>query len=349
MRPTTRGGRRLVAPLKAPALKSGASIALFSPSDPSMSKFPDRAARAVRSLTALGYRVSVDPATSACEGYTSGSPQARADVFNRLVRDPGVDLILATIGGLNTNAILPFIDFGALKRTPKIVVGLSDVTALLVAIQAQTGLITFHGPAALPDFGEHPAPFSATVEAFQSLLSGADEVSLSLGNWTADRHEWNTPAELIPRRLAQPGGLKVISTGVGEGTLFGGNLETLNMLVGTRYWRPPTQPLLFFEATGSETYLPRLDRALTQLQQLGLFDRCTGLIFGRSPDAKPVDGVSLPQLVTRLFPKPTFPILLDADIGHTAPIASLPIGGRARLRAMSPEKVDLKLLEPVVS
>ena len=60
---------------------------------------------------------------------------------------------MSVIGGSNSNSLLPYLDFDALKRDPKIVIGYSDVTALLLGIHAQTGLVTFYGPALVASFG----------------------------------------------------------------------------------------------------------------------------------------------------------------------------------------------------
>lgn len=64
---------------------------------------------------------------------------------------------MASIGGNNTNSILPYIDYEYLKRYPKTVIGYSDTTALLLAIYAKTGMVTFYGPAASSSFGELPS------------------------------------------------------------------------------------------------------------------------------------------------------------------------------------------------
>ena len=61
---------------------------------------------------------------------------------------------MSTIGGSNSNSLLPYIDYDALRVDPKIIVGYSDVTAILLAVYAQTGLQTFYGPALVASLGE---------------------------------------------------------------------------------------------------------------------------------------------------------------------------------------------------
>ncbi|MFA0349917.1 LD-carboxypeptidase, partial [Vibrio sp. 10N.222.55.C6] len=94
--------------------------------------------------------------TGESEGYRSGSIQARAEELNQLIRDPDVRCIMSTIGGNNSNSLLSYIDYDALRDDPKIIVGYSDATALLLGIYAKTGLVTFYGPALVASFGEFP-------------------------------------------------------------------------------------------------------------------------------------------------------------------------------------------------
>ncbi|HAS3151713.1 TPA: LD-carboxypeptidase, partial [Vibrio cholerae] len=94
--------------------------------------------------------------TGKSDYYRSGSIRERAEELNQLIRDPNVRCIMSTIGGNNSNSLLPYIDYEALRNDPKIIIGYSDVTALLLGIYAQTGLITFYGPALVASFGEYP-------------------------------------------------------------------------------------------------------------------------------------------------------------------------------------------------
>ena len=59
---------------------------------------------------------------------------------------------------MNSNSLLPYIDYEYLAKHPKIIIGYSDVTALLLGIYARTGLVTFYGLVAAASFGELP-PF----------------------------------------------------------------------------------------------------------------------------------------------------------------------------------------------
>nr|WP_317619033.1 LD-carboxypeptidase [Bombilactobacillus folatiphilus] len=66
--------------------------------------------------------------------YRSGSIQARAQELNDLIHQDELDVLMAAIGGMNTNAVLPYLDYAYLNQHPKTVVGYSDTTALLSAV-----------------------------------------------------------------------------------------------------------------------------------------------------------------------------------------------------------------------
>lgn len=86
--------------------------------------------------------------------YRSGTPKERADQLNTLLRDPEIKMVMPTIGGTNSNSMLPYIDYAALKENPKIVVVYSDATAILLALYGKTGISTYYGPALIPSFGK---------------------------------------------------------------------------------------------------------------------------------------------------------------------------------------------------
>ncbi|MEW2640012.1 LD-carboxypeptidase, partial [Vibrio cholerae] len=116
------------------------------------------------------------------------------------IRDPNVRCIMSTIGGNNSNSLLPYIDYEALRNDPKIIIGYSDVTALLLGIYAQTGLITFYGPALVASFGEYPPLVDETFHSFIDLLcSETDQYQYTMpSSWTDIKHDWETQHSAKP-------------------------------------------------------------------------------------------------------------------------------------------------------
>ena len=126
-----------------PGLRPGAVIGLFTSSYPLAAEAPEAAELARANLEAMGYRVKPGALMGRRDFYRSGSIQERAREFNALLADDSVDCLMATVGGMVSNAILPYIDYEQIKRRPKIVIGHSDVTALLLGIYAVTGVVTY--------------------------------------------------------------------------------------------------------------------------------------------------------------------------------------------------------------
>lgn len=170
------------------------TVGVFSASSPVSATSPGRYARGKAYLTGKGIRVVDGSLCGQRDGYRSGSIRARAAEFNGLLHREDVQILMASIGGNNTNAILPYLDYEYLKRHPKIIIGYSDTTALLLAVYARTGLVTFYGPALASSFGEFPPFVDWTYDGFRQLI--LERVSLPYtytmpSVWTEEYIPWN--------------------------------------------------------------------------------------------------------------------------------------------------------------
>ncbi|QCL82901.1 LD-carboxypeptidase (plasmid) [Agrobacterium tumefaciens] len=316
--------------LKPQPLRRGDKIAIFAPSSGASHLFPDRFRHGVSVLReVLDVEVVVGRTCLMERGFVSASPLERAAELKQFLEDDTIKGIFFTTGGFNSGEILDLINFGSLKAQPKIIVGYSDCTALLLAIHAQLGWVTFYGPAVMTQFGEYPTILPFTLSSFLDVVAHPRPqlVFEPPGAWTDERLEWGNGDWLArPRRLKEQCGNRELRAGSGSGMLWGGNIETLNFLVGTKYWKPPASILLFIEAVEAEAFLPRVRRALTHLRQCGLLDNVQGLLIGRSPDATDVSGLSLDDVVMERVADYQFPVLADVAFGHTDPMLTLPIG-----------------------
>lgn len=319
--------------VRPPALRRGGTVGVLAPSFPTAAMFPDRLDHALRVLAgALDVRVRLAAnVRAATEGFRAGSGRERAAAFNAFLADPEVDAILCTIGGFNSAEMLPHIDVAAARARPRILVGYSDCSALLLGLQALAGWVTFHGPAVMTQFGEFPTILPETLAWFEQAVRGglAGTVLEDPAHWTDERLEWGTDAwRRRPRRPSGPGARTVWATGRGHGSglLWGGNLETINFLAGTPYLAVPDRLVLFWEATEAEAFLPRIQRALTHLDQCGVLGRAQAMLVGRSPDATPVLGSDLRRVVTEAVAAHGIPVVADLPLGHADPLATLPIG-----------------------
>ena len=181
--------------LLANPLNIGDSIAIFSPSSPATVTAHKRYLRGKHYLEQKGFKIIEGSLTGKRDYYRSGSIKERANELNDLIHNKEVRCIMAAIGGMNSNSILPYIDYEALKKNPKIIIGYSDVTALLLGIYAKTGLVTYYGPAMVASFGEFPPFVDKTYHYFEDLLMGKACIPYSPvmpPNWTDEYINWDT-------------------------------------------------------------------------------------------------------------------------------------------------------------
>lgn len=337
--------------LHPPALRPGDKVGVIAPSFPTAVWFPRRLDV---SLQALRDTFQLEPVLAphvhdAC-GYQSGSIAARASELQAFLEDPDIPAIFTTLGGFNSNEMLPLLDFAALADRPKILIGYSDTTALLLALTSVSRWVTFSGPALMPQIGEYPGPQPFTLAQMRKLLM-EDSAGLLFPDSTHRTDEFldwaKEEAYSQARRMEPNPGREVWQTGTAEGTLFGGNLETLNFLVGTQWLDLPDEVILYVEATEAEAYLPRFQRALVHLRQAGLFEHVRGLLIGQCPDAKPVAGQNLRDMIRSTIADAALPIVGELSFGHIDPMLTLPNGCRARLEARD-DGADLLLLESAV-
>ena len=212
----------------------------------------------VARIKQLGFNVKEGKHARAKYGYFAGTDKQRAEDLNAMFADPEVDAIMPFRGGWGANRILEFLDYKLIARQPKILVGYSDITSLLLAIYAKTGLITFHGPVA--------------KSIWTYLTKG--EFQKTLGN--AQMHTLEHPTE---DEYKQYGSLSTITPGKASGRIVGGNLTVLTAMIGSEYLPDWNNKILFLEDVGEDVY--RIDRMLTQLKLSGVLDQISGFIFGQ--------------------------------------------------------------------
>ncbi|HVT62984.1 MAG TPA: LD-carboxypeptidase, partial [Legionellaceae bacterium] len=187
--------------IKPRKLTEGSTIAIISPSYPAVYLYKKRLQRAI-SFLERQFKVNVVFAPNAHlrEGHISCSAENRAYDIHWAFLNEKIDCIMSAIGGLNSNSILPHLDFDLISRNPKVFIGYSDVTALILPIYSLSNLITFHGPALLPEWGEYPVPFDYTVKYFyQSLFNKKPLGTLKASEfWTDEFLNWDLDADNRP-------------------------------------------------------------------------------------------------------------------------------------------------------
>ncbi|HCA80863.1 MAG TPA: LD-carboxypeptidase [Bacteroidetes bacterium] len=290
--------------LKAPRLRRGDCIGIVSPaSAPSAQEKIDKG---VRYLEGLGYRVKVGRHVMDEHGYLAGSDEHRAEDFNEMLRDRTVKAIIAVRGGYGTPRILQLVDYAAVRRTPKIIVGYSDLTALQLALYRKTGLVTFSGPMLGVEMWDSIDPY--TEEHFWRLVTSPSKAG-ALENPDGERMSGH-------------------NSGKARGTLLGGNLSLLMSLLATPY-APNLQSAIL--AVEDVDELPhRVDRMFTQLFLSGILRRIAGLVLGKFTDCVPSDPskphLTVERVIDEMLQRVQCPVLGNVQFGHIPRKLTLPLG-----------------------
>ncbi|GHE07300.1 S66 family peptidase [Streptomyces alanosinicus] len=317
----------------------GSAIGLVTPSS-SVSRYPRRTARALRALSGLGLRPVPAPHAWWDDGDRPAA-EALAEDIAWCCRNEEISAILCTTGGLRSAELIPHLDFELLRDSRKPLCGFSDITSLLLAVHVRTGMVTFHGPTAVPSMGDADGidPYTATSLLAAWRPGGPRELRAPAAT-SAESPIWEIE-DHRPRSRTAAGPWRALTPGTARGRLLGGHLGTVVGLLGTPY-RPRTDGCLVFLET-NESEVAAIRRELGTLAEAGLFDTATGLLFGRTPYVdRPGE---LDRCLRDLAAEYGLPALIDVDFGHTVPIMTLPIGVTATLdtgRAM------LRLDEPAV-
>ena len=329
----------------APKLKKGDTIAVFSPSSPATATVPVRYHRGKAYLEERGYRVIEGCLTGKRDFYRSGSIAERVQEFNELLRNPDVRCIMAAIGGMNSNSLLPYLDYEALKKDPKIIVGYSDVTALLLGIYAQTGLVTYYGPAVVASFSEFPPFVDETCRYFEDIAAGRvypPHILPTPAAWTDEFIDW---AKQDRPKTGVKNELLSLHGGCAEGRLIGGNLNTMQGIWGTKYMPEIREgDILLIEDSLKDA--ADVERSFSLLKLSGVFDRIGGLVLGKHEKFDDLGTGRMPyEILMEVMGKVDFPVLAQFDCCHTHPMLTLPVGCRARLDA---DSKALTLLEQFI-
>lgn len=272
--------------------------------------------------------------------YRSGSIQERAEEFNRLLYDDRVQILMAAIGGNNTNSILPYIDYTYLKNHPKIIIGYSDTTALLLAVYAKTGLVTFYGPALASSFGEFPPFVDMTYDHFKTIIGGELSVLheyIMPSVWTDEFINWSQQDR--KKEEAANEWVSVIP-GSCTGRLIGGNLNTMEGFLGTEYMPEIKEgDILFIEDSLKDACT--IERSFSLLKLAGVFDKIGGIILGKHEKFDDNGTGRKPyEILLEVLNGCKIPFLAEFDCCHTHPMFTMPIGCQVKLDA-SAKKVTL--------
>jgi muramoyltetrapeptide carboxypeptidase len=288
--------------LAPPALAPGARVALVAPAGPLSAADLERAESNAR---ALGWEPRVGAHALARADYFAGGDAERLADLNAALRDPDVDGVWCLRGGYGAMRLLDGVDYEALARRPRALVGYSDITALHLAAAARVpGLVTFHGPTARGAL----TPFSR--RSFERAVGAAR----------------GDPCGAAPDA-------RVLRPGRAAGRLAGGNLALVAALAGTPYAPRFDGAVVVLEDVNEAVY--RVDRMLRQLLLAGAFAGCRALVFGHCtacPESADADGRrTLDAVVAEAAAALGVPAAAGVPVGHIDDQWTLPLGAWAEL------------------
>jgi len=297
--------------IKPQALRPGDTIAIAAPASP----FDQKAFEGgISVLKSMGYQVKIPESIFRVQGYLAGSDAQRAELLMNLFADESVKAIVCARGGFGSMKLLPLLDFEAILAKPKILVGFSDITTLLVAIYQQCGIVTFHGP------------------LVTSLGKGSEKTVSGLMDAISSSYK---PLVLTPSKSV------VLNAGQASGPVTGGNLATLTHLMGTPYEPAFEGHLLFLEDRGEAPY--RIDRMLSQLHLSGRLKGVAGVILGTFEECGSLEDVY--AIVQEVFHHTGIPVLAGFELGHGTDNMTVPVGLHADLDT---DDASLRFREPAV-
>lgn len=260
-------------------------------------------------LRALGFDPVYDETIFARQRYLAGPAALRAAALNAAWSDPSVAGIIAVRGGYGSAQVLPLLDRALAGRSAKVLVGYSDVTALLTFHTLGCGVVSFHGPMLVGRLGRREAGYDR--DSFLRALSRPE-----------------------PLGELRPEGLETIRPGEAAGPLLGGTLTQLLASLGTPFaFEPPDGCVLLLEDVAERPY--RLDRMLTQARQAGWLARARAVVIGQLPQCdEPGGDVTARAVVGDLFADFPGPVVFGFPTGHTiGPAMTLPLGVTCRVIA----------------
>jgi muramoyltetrapeptide carboxypeptidase len=300
--------------IKPPRLKIGDTIGLISPAGIIEAEDIENAKQTFQKL---GLNVKIGKHILDEYGYLAGTDINRVEDIHTMFTDNSVKAIIAMRGGWGCNRLLPLLNYPLIRSHPKIIIGYSDITSLLLAINARSHLITFHGAVANSTWNKF------TIDYFQRVLFDGESLTMKNNSSSVGKRE-------------------IITPGKAQGKLIGGNLSVIAAMVGSPYLPSWYNNILFLEDIGEDIY--RIDRMLTQLKNAGILNQISGFIFAQCTNC-PVGeqkSFTLIQILKQHIQPLKIPAWYGSMIGHIQDKFTIPIGIKVEINA---DECTIKMLE----
>ncbi len=297
-----------------PYLKKGDTIGIVCPAG----FLPiEKAKTCIDTLKQWGYQVKLGKTLGTQFHYFSGTDAERLVDLQEMLDDKNVKAILCGRGGYGVSRIIDALDFKAFKKSPKWLIGFSDITVLHAHLYRQLKTASLHASMAAA-FNDGEAE-NASIQSIRKAIKG------QLLNFNGNPHPFN-------------------QLGKAAGELIGGNLSLIVHLIGTKTVYQTKNKILFIEDVGE--YIYHIDRMFLQLKRAGLLDGLAGLVIGGFTDMKDTTvefGMTVYETLNEHLKEYDYPICFDFPVSHETPNYALKVGVKHEL-SVTKSKTVLKEL-----
>jgi len=296
-----------------PPIKAGDTIGVVSASGPVLRESLEQG---LRYLERAGFHIKLGRHIFERNDFLAGTDEQRSRDLNSMLEDSHTRAIIFARGGYGSMRILESLNCDAIIADPKIMIGMSDITALQLSLFRRCKLVTFAGPMVAAQIADGLDDISSEC-LLKCLMEPIDH-----------RNLW--PDNCL--------NIRIIQQGEASGVLIGGCLSLVTALLGTDHLPDFRGKILFLEDVNEPLY--RLDRMMMQMKLSGHLEELSGLILGHfaGPD-QPDPSEGLDALVMNLVLPKSLPIVSGFPHGHRLPNLALPVGVPVRLDTRSRELI----------
>lgn len=309
--------------LLAQKLKKGDTIGLITPAG--VLDEEESITIATEIFEALGFKVKEGEFIRSRYGHLAGTDQERISDIHSMFKDPEVKGIVCIRGGSGTSRLLDRLDYTMIAQHPKVLLGYSDITALIMALYAKTGLVSFHGAVGISSWTN-----KLSKEFDEQFINNKPAL-------------FKNPDDKGDRIVQYKERITTWHPGQAEGILLGGNMTVLTGLCGSPYLPDFKNAILFLEEVDEDT--ARVDRMFCQLKLSGILSEIKGFVFGKCTGCGPSGGygsLTFEQLLKDYIQPLGIPAYSGAMIGHIADQFILPVGAKVKIDA---DKGTIELLQ----
>lgn len=306
-------------------------IEVISPASGLAHFFPNRVNYGTEFLKKNNFFVKFSDNSLKSESYYSAGIQERVNDINQALSDNDIDIIMASIGGYNSNQLLEYLDYNKIQKSKKMFCGYSDITCLILAIYSKTKNIVLYGPTFLAEICEYPQPLDYTWNYFLKAIN-KEKINYIQPTYEVTEYiDWNIQEKKFIERKKDVNKYewKILKKGCATSTIIGGNLSSILTIIGTEYL--PTDifknKILFLEDV--DISIAEFDSFMQGLKLRGIFKHISGLIIGKFNERE--NNEKIFDFLKNFFVDYNIPIIYNVDLGHTNPKITIPIGATAKL------------------